>query len=265
MLFLCLLLVATPSFVYHIQEESIEYSVKIIFDGYLPILGGIENKVKIELGLEVRRLEAKEEKLRAQYSLKSFDLALKDGESDNFVSMNFPFEEVKEYFPDAKVTYTKAGRILETTAPDVNMPVRLPGLHAQHLPDITFLMVEFPGKEIERDEKWNYTRRFGDSNVRYEAAYRSKEEKGERFDIELSQVYETLEDLNRNPVLTEEKAEYRVNTRVKGKGVVYFSGLSGVISYAEIRAEADSSVESLKGIFGKPRKLVTTFILEKKK
>ncbi|HWP31393.1 MAG TPA: hypothetical protein VNK96_06690 [Fimbriimonadales bacterium] len=259
-----LLLLVTSSFVYQIPENPVEYAVKIILDGYLPILGGIENKIKVDLGLEIRPNEAKEDKLQVQYSLKSFDLALKDGESDNFVSMKLPFEDVKEYFPDSKVTYTKQGKILATTAPDANMPVQLPGLHSQHLPDITFLLLQFPEKEIIENEKWTYTRKFGDSDVRYEVVYKGKEEKGERFDVELSQSYETLEDLNNNPVSAREKAEYLVKTTVKGSGVVYFSGLSGVISYAEIRAEANSSVESLKGASEKPRKLITTFVLEKK-
>lgn len=259
-----LLLVVASSFVYQIPETPVEYGVRINFDGYLPILGGIENKVKVDLGLEVKSLASKEERLQLRYSLKSFDLALRDGESDNFVSMKFPFEDAKEYFPDSKVTYTRKGNILETTAPDGKMPVRLPGLHSQHLPDVTFLLLQFPEKEVDENEKWTYTRRFGDSDVRYEVVYRGKEEKGERFDVELSQSYETLEDLNHNPVSTREKAEYLVKTTVKGSGVVYFSGLSGVISYAEIRAEAVSSVESLKGALEKSRKLVTTFVLEKK-
>jgi len=259
-----LFLVFASSFAYRIPEIPIEYGVKIVFDGYLPILGGIENKIKVELGMEVKPLESKEEQLQLQYSLKTFDLALRDGESDNFVSMNFPFEDVKEYFPDSKVVYTKEGRILKTTAPDADMPVRLPGLHSQHLPDVTFLLLEFPKKEIEKGEKWSYTRRFGDSDVCYEVTYRGKEEKGERFDIDLSQNYDTLEDLNHNPVSSGEKAEFSVKTTVKGGGIVYFSEPSGVISYAEIRAEAISSVESLKGVPEKSRKLVTSFVLERK-
>ncbi len=249
-------------FAYGLPAEPIGYEVQIDFDGQLPVslFQGAEQRLRVKMAISVRALPPDEDGgLRASNSLEGFEISLFDTEGGEFVPLPLTVESAREFFPDTTIVHTSEGRILKTDAPDLNLPIRLPGLHTRHFPDATFMLLQFPEGGVEEGKAWTYTRRFGDSDVKIEATYRGSEDGGERFDVKVAQSYETLEDEYGNPVSEESEAAYRVKTVVTGAGVVWFSGPKGVISRSEVTAEAVSTVIPLEGGPEQNRRLRTTF------
>ncbi|GIV03091.1 MAG: hypothetical protein KatS3mg015_1921 [Fimbriimonadales bacterium] len=249
-------------FGYSFGSAPISYHVQVSFDGYIPVLGGIEQPLKVDMDLRVTGKEGgSDEKRKVLSEITQFRLSVYDAETQSFSPFPIGLEAVREYFPATTTTYRSSGKILATDAVDRDIPFQLPGLHPQHLADMTFLLLEFPEKPVEPNETWTYKRTFGKSDVLYEARYAGKEEQGERFDLKLSQSYEGFEDANRNPV-PKELAATRVVTKVEGTGSVWFSGPSGRIVKATVTANGTSDVVSLEGQPVAKRTLKTSFYME---
>lgn len=251
------------AFAYALSAPA-DYQLKIIFDGYLPIFGGMQQKAQVELSLRVTP-ETADGALKAKTALKNLTLSLLDQTTGKFEPFNIGLSAVKEYFPDSTITYLASGEVKSTTAPAFNLPVRLPGLHTQHLPEVTFLPLVFPASGCEPGKPFTFERKFGESLVTTTATYAGKETKGEQFDLSVTQTYQTLEDEFKNPVSDKAKAKTEVRTKVTGTGTVWFSGPNGSVVRSKLVAKAISTVYSL---LGKPseetRELRITFELERK-
>ncbi len=251
-------------FCYSLSSSPTEYAMSIVFDGYLPVLGGMQQKAKVELSLKVTGKESGGE-LSAETSLSGLKLSLLDATTGKFEPFELGLQSVKAYFPDSSIRYTKEGKIVSTTAPEFSLPIRLPGLHTQHVPDISFMSVEFPAGGVEAGTPWTFVRKFGDSEVKTTAVYAGKDDRGERFDLDVSQEYSTFEDEFRNAVADRSKAKTKVVTKVSGKGKVWFSGPKGTISRSEMLAAAESRVYTMSGEpSGDPRRLAISFEMEQK-
>ena len=259
------LLAAGTIFSYQLPSKPTFYEIKVLFDGYLPVLGGIETKAEAQMGLLVlSKGKDAEGNPQAFSSLKEFRVTLLDKTTGKMSPLPVALANAKSFFPDTTISYKASGKILKTDAPDVQFPFKLPGLHAKHVPDITYMLVEFPETAVEQDKPWTYKRVFGDSEVLFEATYRGKDSAGEKFELSMSQSYSTWEDENGNPVPKSEDATVRVSTSVKGHGFVWFSGASGKIVKGELTATADSSVKSQKGEPDKARSLRTSVSITNK-
>ncbi len=235
-------------FTYAFPEKALLYDVQVVFEGNIPIslLQGSEQKVKVEWTLSVTRKEPPEaEFLALAFQITDFALSLWDPEGETFVKMPFGLESVKEFFPDSEIHLTPNGTVKKTTAPRLEFPVRLPGLHSQHLPDVTFLLLEFPKDPLEKGTAWNFTRPIPDAPLECRATYQGEEGGKERFDVSVRQVYVTLEDESYSVVGNAEEAKVKVETELAGTGRVEFSGQRGVITYAEWQGEALSRVVPL--------------------
>lgn len=261
---IALSLLTLAPFGYALPTAS-EYEVELRFDGYLPVFGGMEQNAKVELGLSVRGNPAGG-RFEATTSLGALKLSLVDQETGKFEPFTIGMEAIKPYFPDSKVTFTERGDILGTTAPKFDLPVSLPGLHTQHLPEITFLGLQFPAGGVEQGKPWTYSRKLGGFDAQYSAVLVGKDEWGTRFDLTLNQKYSTYEDGFRNQVLEKARAKARVLTHVTGKGTVWFSGPKGMILRSELTAEANSEVYNLGASNStSKRSLRITFLMEQKK
>ncbi len=246
-------------FSYHLPTEPTFYEIKVLFDGYLPVLGGIETKAEAQMGLSVRaKGNDSEGNPQAFSSLKEFKVTLLDKTTGKMSPLPVALANAKSFFPDTTISHKASGKILKTDAPDVQFPFRLPGLHAKHFPDISYMLIEFPEIAVEQDKPWSYKRNFGGSEVPFEATYRGKESAGEKFELSVSQNYSTWEDENGNALSKSEGAAARISTTVKGHGFVWFEGASGKVARGELTATADSSVKSLTGEPDKSRTLKTS-------
>ncbi|MCW5947203.1 MAG: hypothetical protein KIT74_09250 [Fimbriimonadales bacterium] len=246
-------------FGYTLPSDPVRYSVELNYDGYLPVLGGLEQTAKVNIGLVVSgRTDG-----IATTQLETLSVALRDLENGGWAVLPFNEESVRPFFPTSTIRFEKSGRILETDMPKNELPMRLPGLDLQHIPDVTFMFLEFPEQEIEEGHKWSFERKFGASLVKYHAEYLGTDEKGAKFGVQLTQEYEVKEDENNNPTTDEAEVAQVVKTKVEGGGTVWFKGPKGLISAVEVTANAVSHVYSMKA--GDPvgqRRLRTQFKIE---
>lgn len=235
-------------FWYQLPQQPTFYDVFVDFDGYIPVLGGLTTKAQVSITLSVKALDdAPDGMKRAENTLSSFKMSLLDKSTGKLEPLPVPLQNARTFFPNSTITHTKFGQIAKTTAPDIQLPIRLPGLRSNHLPDITYMLLQFPESGFDADKGWTYKRDFGDSEVTITANYKGKDERGEKFELSMTQAYTTYEDSNRNTLASKENAASRVETQVKGRGFVWFDSPAGKISAAELSASASSDVVSLKG------------------
>ena len=115
------------------------YALDVQFDGYVPVLGGIDGKIDVALkiggdGLETRKLT----KVRLAADLTDAEIRL-DGEK-----MPFTVDNLRQFFPKNTIAATELGEMKENDAPDLKLPVRLPGLNAKRIPEISYMPIQFP-------------------------------------------------------------------------------------------------------------------------
>lgn len=261
---LLLLVYSSTTFSYSLPTSPVDYVFRVSFDGYLPVLGGVEAQIQVELDLRVSGAGVDGDDQKATTQMTGFRLSMLDPETGKYEALPLSLDNAKEYFPDSVVSFTPFGVVKGTNAPDRQLPIKLPGLHTQHLPEITFLLVEFPASGLEKASTHRYTRKLGDSSIACELTYRGRDEFGESFDIKMTQELLSLEDGYRNPVSEESQAVATVKTVATAKGKVWFSGTKGLIVKSEVIGEAVSEVKYIKGDPSKTRRLVTKYQMERK-
>jgi hypothetical protein len=235
---------------------KLDYRSTIVFEGFIPILGGNEGTVVVEMGVTVEGLaRTKPENARSANEITSFRVTFNDA------PLPFDASSVQSYFPRTTINVAPSGKIVETDAPNVQLPVRLPGLHVRHFPDVTYVPIEFPKDGPKIGEPWGFTRKFGDSDVVYECWL--VEQKGDvaKVAVKLSQEYEVLENAALEVVTEEKNAERRVKTVLTGAGTVVFDTKRGIVTRAEMVNVAESDATKLVDGTKSRRDLKTTFTL----
>lgn len=233
------------------------YDVEFAFDGFIPVLGGIEGQAKAKLGIEVAGLPGdKAAPLKASYELKRFALFIGEDE------LPYSIDRIKPFFPKSNVWFTELGRVVKTDAPALNIPVRLPGLDPKRFADVSFLPVEFASASLEPGQKWTYRKAFGDSTVNYEVEVKGVSEACAELGLSLKQEYTTLEDEAKNVVPKERDAVARVRTRVNGTGIAVYDLKSRVFSRVELVADSLSEATDLKTAEKTERKLRMTTLVK---
>ncbi len=236
------------------------YTLKADFAGYIPVLGGQENAdVKVVMGFKVWGIEPEEGSMRAVSDLT--DVEIKFGGAP----LPFDIDSVRPYFPKNTISLTPEGKILKNDAPDVSLPVRLPGLDVKRFPDITYLPIEFPAGGFEIGTPFEYKKAFGDSEVNY-VVTAEKLEGGTLFlKVKMTQTYETLEDEAKNVTTKEVDAFAKVKTSVKGEGTVEFDTEKGRVIRSKTVADATGTAVEIKSGATTKRELKTTVVVEQKK
>lgn len=234
------------------ENPPTQYGIGLKFDGYLPLLGGTEGTAEVKLGLSVQGGSSEGGNFKAISDLTDMSLTFKGQK------LPFTVDDVKKYFPKNTVTLTPEGKILTNDAPDIALPVRLPGLDVKRFPDITFLAVEFPQTGVEENKAWSYQKSFGDSTVNYDVTPTAVTGSKIEMDVKLSQSYSTLEDEAHSLVKDQKDAAYSVKTDVKGSGKVVFDPGQGLIRSVNIVADSNDVVTDLQSKKETRRKLKTT-------
>jgi hypothetical protein len=243
-----------------LPASGIQYDVNIQFDGYLPVLGGSEGKVNADLGLSVKGdgLDDKGNQ-KAVSDLTSMNLIW------NGDKMPFTVDNVRPFFPKTTITYAPNGKILSTDAPDVQLPVRLPGLDVKRFPDITYLPIEFPEEGVGIGVPFKFQKKFGDSAVDYQATVTGVEGSTVKVAVKMTQAYETLEDEAKNLTTVEKDAFYRVTTKVDGEGTFEFDANRMILVKSKLVGVSVSKATEIKSGKSSDRKLTTTLSVTLKK
>lgn len=236
-------------------DKALTYDVSVGFDGYIPVFGGQQGEVNVLLSYTVKGETEQEGKSAVSGDITAFEVIF------NGAKMPFQLESVKQYFPRTTVLYAPNGSILKNDAPDLQLPVKLPGLDVKRFPDITYLPIEFPEAGIEQDKQWTYRKSFGDSTVTYTITPTSISDERVEMDVALSQDYVSLEDSSKNPTLSEPDADYKVSTVVKGTGKATFDRVRNVVAAFQVTADATSTATEIKTGKTENRKLTTKLLV----
>lgn len=229
-----------------------DYQMTAIFDGFLPILGGNTGKAEISMGLTVTGEAKSASEVKAASEITSFSMKF------NEAPLPFGLEMVQDFFPRAVVTLTPQGKITGNTAPDKDLPVRLPGLDPKRMPDITFVPIEFPDKGLNVGDVWKFEKPFAGAPIAYTCRLEKVEGDIAQVSVNVKQVLAFLESDAIEVVKKEEDAASSVRTEMLGSGRVWFDTVKGIAVGSKMQNTAISKVTPLKQ--GKPteRKMVTT-------
>jgi len=234
------------------------YDVTVAFEGYLPIIGGKEGKVDLEMSVLVEGQPADADgAAQVASEIRTFKMSL------NKVLMPFTEKNVADFFPRTTISVSPFGKQLKTNAPDKVLPVRLPGLDVKRFPAITYLPIEFPSEGIEIGQPYHFKKAFGDTDVDYEVTPVSISDDEVGLKVHLSQTYVSFEDAVHNPV-KEDKAAIRISTDVTGDGTATFDRRVGLIKDTKLVADAVGKAVDVKTNESTDRHLKTTLTIRLK-
>lgn len=236
--------------------SKLNYDSKIEFEGFIPILGGNEGKVVVEMGVAVDGLKpTKDGTVCAANEITQFKVTF------NEAVLPLDVTSVQSYFPRTTISLERNGKIVESNAPDIKLPVRLPGLDVKRFPDITYVPIQFPDKELVYGDTWTFKKKFGESDIDYTCTVGERKGDAVIIHVAIKQEYELLEDAALEVVTDEKDAERRVKTVLTGSGIVMFDTKRGAVVKAEMVNDALSDVTKLADGTKSRRMLRTTLSL----
>jgi hypothetical protein len=234
------------------EDVKLTYEFSATFEGFIPILGGQEGKAEVQTTLAVTGVKADEAgNARMSSDIMAATILFNDA------PLPLTLDSVKGFFPKTTITVSPFGRTLKTDAPDVSVPVKLPGLDAKRFADLTYVPIEFPETGIEAGKSWTFKRTFDGSDMTYDCTATEISDSSVKVSIKVGQSYETLEDESVSIVKDVKDAANRVKTTMVGDGVAEFDRKLGFFRAYSIKAVADSVVTDIKTNATKSRKLAT--------
>jgi hypothetical protein len=259
MLTLLALVALTPVRYSFPADKPQHYDVGVTFDGFIPLFGGQQGKVELTMDVQAQGLAADSDG-HPQVVSEIKDLKL----LFNGAKLPLGLDRVSTYFPRTTASLAPEGQVLKSDAPDVKVPVRLPGLDVKRFPDITYLPIQFPAEGIEEGKSFTFRKSFGDSEAVYVVTPTKITDSTINLDLTLTQHYETQEDEALNIVTDPKDAVSQVSTDVTGAGAATFDRSRSLVSDLKIQAEADSKVTDLETKKETHRKLKTLLTIKAK-
>jgi hypothetical protein len=235
------------------QGGTHAYKVDVVFDGFLPLLGGNEGKAEVSMDVRLTGNAPVEGKPSATSEITAFDISF------NGARLPLTLENVTDFFPRTTVVVEPTGKIVSNDAPDRRLPVRLPGLDVRRFPDITYVPIEFAGAETGVGDSWEFERDFGGNPLKYTCRAASLDDGLLRVEVTVVQEYTVLENDSLEVVAERSRAVREVTTRLEGKGHVVFDTGVGVAREAVMVNVATSEASPLAGGEPETRKLTTTY------
>jgi len=224
------------------RDKPAMYDVVMKFDGFIPILGGQSGVVDVELGVSAQGIPSDPNGIpQATTELQAIKIKF------NGAALPLDIMNAKTYFPKTTISLTPQGRILKSDAPNMTLPIRLPGLDIKRMPDVTFLPIEFPVEGVEAGKEWSYRKSFGDSDVLFTLKATSITDEKVEMDVTMKQSYDTLEDSALAIPTDPKDAVSKVHTDVTGVGKATFDRKLGLIKVAVVDADAKSKVTAIAG------------------
>ena len=237
---LCSLAATLLSYAFPVGSNAV-YDFQVDMDGYVPIMGRTQNQIQVKLVVEVRGSGALSEgNVGVTSDFREMKASL------GGVSLPFTVDDVKTYFPKTTLTLNPQGKVIKTDAPDIEMPIRLPGLDSKRFPDISFLPLEFPVEGVELGKAWSFKRKFGSSDIDYTATPTEITDDTASFEVKILQKTSFFEDTSAYEVKEEKDAVHRVEMTFTGTGQVVFDRKRSLVSKFVADSEAVSLVKNLK-------------------
>ena len=243
-----------PSYNFPVGSET-KFNVKVQFDGFVPLFGGKVGKVDVDLVVRAVGVESKKS------DLQSVDSEITELKAVAFGS-TLPLNQnnIGQFFPKAVAIIETNGQVKQNDAPQVVMPVKLPGLDSTRLPEISYVPLVLNSEAATAGKPFEFSRTFNGASMKYKVTPTVKNEITEAFDIEVSQETSGFEDAYGNPV-AEGAAKSKLKTVLTGKGTATFSLAKRMFDKVMVETLGDTDVTNIKTGKTSKRSLKTTLTI----
>lgn len=227
------------------------YDIKTTFQGFIPILGGHEGKVDVDLVVTAKGLAPTDNgSPQVLSTLDDIKVAVDDAPLP-IVTL----ESAQEFFPPTTVSINPFGATLKTDAKETDIPVKLPGLDSKRFPDITYLPLQLPEAGAEVGKPYTFKKAFGSSDIDYTVTPTKISEDSVEMTVALTQSYEVMENEGLEVVKDPKDAYANVKTEMNGSGSATFDRKLGVFRTVKITGDAVSKVVTIEKKKTSERKL----------
>lgn len=235
--------------------SEVKFNVKIEFDGFIPLFGGKVGKTDVDMVVRALGAESKKSDLQ---TVDSEIIELKAVAFGSALPLNK--NNIGQFFPRAKAIIETNGVVMENDAPDVSMPVKLPGLDSRRLPEISYVPLVINVNAVDARKPYEFTRSFNGAPMKYKVTPTIQNETTEAFVIEISQDSSGFEDAYGNPA-TEATARSKFKTVLTGKGKATFNLAKKLFDKVVVETNGETEVTNTKTGKTSKRSLKTTLTI----
>jgi hypothetical protein len=245
---------STAQFNFPLGSET-KFNVKVQFDGYIPLFGGKSGKADVDMVVKAISVPEKSRNLQA---VDSEIIELKAVAFGSTLPLNK--NNIGAFFPKAVATFDSTGLVKFNGAEHKEMPVKLPGLDSQRLPEISYVPLVLNQEAIGEMKPYEFTRTFNGSPLKYKVTPGTIEKNRETFQIEIDQESSSFEDSYGNPIV-EEGAKSKLKTVLTGKGTAIFNIEKQMFDKVVVETTGDTEVTVIKSGKTSKRSLRTTLTI----
>lgn len=243
-----------PSFDFPVGSES-KFNVKIQFDGFIPLFGGKVGKADVDMVVRALGVEPKKPDLQ---SVDSEIIELKAVAFGSTLPLNK--NNIGQFFPRAIATIETSGLVKHNDAPQISMPVKLPGLDSTRLPEISYVPLVLDEASVKAGKSYEFSRVFNGSPIKYKVTPGGEALEKESFLIEVNQETSGFEDAYGNPA-EESGAKSKLKTVLTGKGMAIFNYKLRKFDVVVVETTGDTDVTNIKTGKTSKRTLKTTLTI----
>lgn len=226
---------------YGFKENQVErFKVKIELEGWIPLFGGRQGTSVVDMVVEARV-----KGIAADGTISMESEVIEMNASAFGAKLPLNSNNIGQFFPKAVAEFSPIGKVIKNSAPEIKMPVQLPGLDSKRLPEISYLPIQMG------EDKYEFTRAFNGNPMNYVVLA-----DGKKFEFALAQKSSGFEDAYGNPT-EEADAKAKVTTILMGEGDAEFNPQNGFFDKVSVKTTATSDVLSLSGRPATKRTLVT--------
>ncbi len=245
---------SNPGYDFPVGSE-VKFNVKIEFDGFIPLFGGKVGKTDVDMVVRALGVESKKSGLQ---TVDSEIIELKAVAFGSTLPLNK--NNIGQFFPRAKAVIGSNGAVAENDAPEVMMPVKLPGLDSRRLPEISYVPLVINLDAASSGKPYEFTRSFNGAPMKYKVTPTVQNETTEAFDIEINQDSNGFEDAYGNPT-SEALAKTKTKTVLTGKGKATFNLVKRLFDKVVVETAGETEVTNIKTGKTLKRSLKTTLII----
>lgn len=241
-------MLTTLGLVYAFSVGRIEqFDVNVKLKGWIPLFGGREGEANVDLIVKATGVDAKE---AGDQAVLSEITSMKATAFGSTLPLNT--NNVEQFFPKSTAQFRANGKVLSNDAPDIKLPVKLPGLDSKRLAEISYLPLELPSGS----ETYSFERNFSGVLVKYSVKSLGVVDGIASFDIKLSQSETGFED-NFGNATEQKEGIYATESTLVGSGSATWNLKRALFTKVQITSVNTTNLKPLK-----PNKKAKSRILE---